>query len=205
MNILKSLVEAHGGGVVRQISQQFGIGEQDAASAMSALVPSLAQGMKRNMAQPRGLESLLGALGKGDHVRYVDNPAELARPDTVADGNGILGHLLGSKEASREVAAQAASRTGLDVSQLKQMLPLVAAAMMGQVSRTTGAAQVPPGSDAGGALGALGGMLGKLGGAGGTAQAGAGGGAGGMLEKFLDTDGDGLDVGDLTDLARRFF
>jgi hypothetical protein len=49
-----------------------------------------------------------------------------------ADGNGILGHILGSKDVSRQVAAQASARTGIGADVLKKMLPLVATLAMGE-------------------------------------------------------------------------
>lgn len=61
----------------------------------------------------------------------------------LTDGNNILGHLLGSKDASRNVAAQAAETTGIDVSLIKKALPMIAGLTMGAVSKS---------SDAGGSL-----------------------------------------------------
>ena len=49
----------------------------------------------------------------------------------MADGNGILGHLFGSKDLSRAVAAQAAQATGIGQQILQQMLPAIAAMIMG--------------------------------------------------------------------------
>ena len=57
--------------------------------------------------------------------------------ETTATGNSILGHLLGSKEASREVAANASAQTGIGAGILKQMLPLVATMVMGSLSKRT--------------------------------------------------------------------
>ena len=56
----------------------------------------------------------------------------------MTDGNGILGHLLGSREASREVASRAAAQTGLSVDVLKRMLPLAATLMMGAFAKQPG-------------------------------------------------------------------
>jgi hypothetical protein len=58
----------------------------------------------------------------------------------VADGNGILGHIFGSKEVSRSVAGQAAQQSGIGTDIMKQMLPIVATMVMGSLSRNTAAA-----------------------------------------------------------------
>jgi hypothetical protein len=138
MNILESILAAQGGGATRQLGQQFGLNDSQVSSALSALVPALAAGFQKNMSSPQGLDGLLGALGGGQHQRYVDNVDALAGPGTTADGNGILGHVFGSKDVSRQVASQAAAQTGIGSSVLKGMLPVVAAMMMGAMAKQVG-------------------------------------------------------------------
>ena len=98
-----------------QLAGQFGLNEDQAASAVQTLIPALAGGLQRNISQG-GLDGLLGALTKGQHQRYLDDPSTLSSPDARDDGNGILGHILGSKDVSRQVAAQASQRTGINES-----------------------------------------------------------------------------------------
>jgi hypothetical protein len=179
MNLLDAITEANGGGAVQQLARQFGLEPQQASAAVAALVPALAGGLQRNMSSAGGLAGLVDALSGGTHERYVDNPDVLAQPTTTADGNAILGHVLGSKDRSRQVAAAAAQRTGIDASVLKKMLPLVATLVMGSLSRHTKA-------DSGGgpdrAAGGLASMLGPL----------------------LDRDGDGSVMDDVTGMVGGF-
>lgn len=135
MNPLQMILGAAGGGVLNQVAGQFGLDPNQAQSAIGALLPALMGGVQNNVQQQGGLESLLGALGGGNHSQYLDDPSALASPDTTTDGNSILGHLLGSKDASRALAAQASQQTGLDSSLLKQMLPVVASLAMGALSK----------------------------------------------------------------------
>lgn len=137
MNLLETILQAQGGGAVRQVAQQFGLQENQAASAISSLLPALAGGLKNNVNQQGGLESLLGALGSGNHGRYLENPALLGQAETAQEGNGILGHILGSKDVSRQVAAQASQQTGLGADIMKKMLPVVATMLMGSLSKQT--------------------------------------------------------------------
>jgi hypothetical protein len=67
----------------------------------------------------------------------------LGEASSVADGNGILSHVFGSKDVSRQVAARAATQTGIDPAILKKMLPLAAALMMGSFARQTQGAGSP--------------------------------------------------------------
>ena len=135
MNLLESILSANGGGTVSQMANQFGLGEDQASSAIQNLLPALAGGLQRNISEG-GLDSLLGALAKGGHQRYLDDPSTLSFDKVREDGNGILEHILGSKDVSRQVAAQASGRTGINESILKQMLPAVAAMAMGALSKS---------------------------------------------------------------------
>ncbi len=181
MDLLSMLLNQGGGGAVRQLAENFGLSEDQAISAVSNLVPALGQGLARNASTPGGLEGLLGALTGGGHQRYLEDPSILGQEDTVQDGNGILGHILGSKDVSRQVAQQASDRTGVGADILKKMLPIVATMVMGNLSRQ--------------AVGSPG-----------TAQAGpAGGDLMGMLGQFLDSNRDGSVVDDVLGMASRFF
>lgn len=135
MDLLQAVLNAQGGGAVNKLSNQFGLGEGQTVSALQALLPAIAGGMQRNAQQEGGLESLLGALMSGHHQRYVDDPDAVDPGEVREDGNGILGHLFGSKEVSRQVASHASAQTGIDSSILKQMLPVVAAMAMGALSK----------------------------------------------------------------------
>jgi hypothetical protein len=134
MDLLETLMKAQGGDSLRELASQFGLGERQTASAVENLLPALAGGLRRNISQG-GLDNLMGALAKGQHDRYLDDPSVLRSETAREDGNGILGHILGSKTVSREVASRASANTGISESILKKMLPLVAAMAMGAMSK----------------------------------------------------------------------
>ncbi len=179
MDILKDIMNAQGGGAVQQIGSQFGLGDQQAASALSALVPALAGGLHRKAQADGGLGSLTSALSTANTQQYIDNPQALTDPAAVSDGNNILGHLLGSKDASRDVAAQAAAQTGISANVMKRMLPLAATLLMGALSRRAGGAF--PGGLGGGS--GITGMLGSL--LDGKREGGMGGDLSGALGKLM--------------------
>ena len=164
MNILDSIMNTGNGAAVRQLGSQLGLDEQQTASALSALVPALSAGLRKNVQSRDGLSGLVSALSGGAHQRYIDDPAVLGEADAVADGNGILGHLFGSKDVSRQVAAQAGAQTGLGPDVMKRMLPLVATLVMGAMSRQAasgGGSPLASGTGATGLLEMLGGALDK--------------------------------------------
>jgi hypothetical protein len=188
MNLLDLVLNANSGSTVSQLASQFGLGENQASSAIQSLLPALAGGLQRNISQG-GLDDLLGALTKGQHQRYLDDPSTLTSASARDDGNKILGHILGSKDVSRQVAAQAATRTGISESVLKQMLPAVASLAMGALSRQTASSSGAPA------------------GLPGLSAATSGGGAGilGMLTPLLDRDRDGSVVDDVLGSVSRLF
>ncbi len=182
MSILETILKANNGGLVKQVAGSLNLNEGQAGAAIAHLLPALTEGMKKNVEKPNGLEALLGAIKTGGHDRYVEQPEKVTADDAISDGNGILAHLLGSKDVSRKVASQAAASTGLDTSVLKKMLPMVATMAMGTLSKES----------KGGALSAL---------LGGSQQQSP---AAGLLGAFLDKDKDKSAVDGLLGLAKRF-
>lgn len=138
-DLINMVLGSNNSGAVEQISKKFNLDAAQTTNALGQLLPSLKQGMQQNTQQQGGLESLLGDLSNSKNEQYVDQPERLAEPQAVDNGNAILGHLLGSKETSRQVAEQAASNTGIDSGILKQMLPLAASMFMGSLSKETNA------------------------------------------------------------------
>lgn len=215
MNLLEMIMQAQGGGAVKQMAQQFGIGEDQAQSAIGAVLPMLAGAMQQNV-QSGGIEGLLGALQGGQHQRYLEDPSALFSQQGVEDGNGILGHLLGSKEVSRQVASHASAQSGVGADVIKQMLPMVAGLLMGGMSRQAntsgllgqvmGAAMGGGGGNSGG--GGIGSILGGLLGGGGAAAAApvqqAQSGVLGMLGPLLDQNRDGSALDDVLRMASGF-
>lgn len=189
-------------GGMQSLARELGVTEQQAAAGADALMPAILGGLKKQaQASPAGFDGLgglLGALGGGGLLDQVLAPQ---RTD-VGRGNDVLGRLFGSKDVSRAVAQDAASRSGLDPAVLKQMLPLVAMLVAGYVARQQPGGQPKAPPPAGG--GALGGLLGGLIGAAGGGKAAAGpGGAGGMggLLALLDANRDGNPLDDILQMV----
>ena len=158
MNITDLLLGKNSTDAVGALARQFGISEAQARDAIASMAPSLSRGMQHHAKQSTGLDSLVNALDKGNHRRYIDDPGVLGRKETVKDGNSILGHIFGSKEVSRNVAKHASQETGLGTSLLKKMLPVVATMVMGTLGKTImggGAAAAPAQQQSSGILSSL--------------------------------------------------
>lgn len=171
MNIV-DMIGGQGGQGFSALGRQFGLDDAQSRAAIEQLAPVVMAGIRRNSQSSEGVAGLLEALASGGHARHL----EAGDSDPTADGNAILGHIFGSKDVSRGVAAQAANLSGLDTGVLKQMLPVVAAMVMGALSKNMTGGAMGQGAGAGGLGSILGAVLGG--------QASSGG-AGGMLGQIL--------------------
>lgn len=219
INLLDMIMSAQGGQTAQTAGAQLGLNQQQSQSAIAALLPAISSALKQNTASPQGLAGLLGALQGGQHEQYLENPQMLGQPQTVNDGNAILGHLFGSKDVSRAVAGRAAEQTGIGSDVLKKLLPLVATMAMGSLSKQTKAPTMQSaltgmamqhlmGGGNQSAGGGLGGILSAV--LGGKAkqqrqavaqQQQAHQNGMGMIGKMLDADGDGSMMDDILKMA----
>ncbi len=158
------------------IGQQFGLTEEQTRAAFDALTPVVASGVRRSAQSPNGLQDILNSALNGGHGVSLDT--------AQASGNDVLGQIFGSKDVSRGVAQQLSATSGIGAAVLKQLLPIVASIVMGQVAKKMGGSSAPSSSGGGG----LGDILGEILG-GGQQQApqssGPGGGFGDILKDIL--------------------
>jgi hypothetical protein len=137
MDLLELLKQSGGQSSLGGLASGLGLSSSKANDLVGALGPALLQGFKKQVEPKGGLSALQGALQGGNHERYLDDANLMSAADSVSDGNKILGHLFGSKDVSRNVAAKAAESTGIDASLIKKALPLLAGLAMGAMSKNT--------------------------------------------------------------------
>ncbi|MFZ3174483.1 MAG: DUF937 domain-containing protein [Thiobacillus sp.] len=182
-------------GGLQSMARELGVSETQAASGAEALIPAILGGFKKQaQAQPTGLEGLGGLLGQLGGGGLLDNVLAPQSTD-VSQGNNVLGQIFGSKDVSRAVAQNAASRSGLDPSLLRKMLPILAMLVAGYMAKRQGAGAAEQSSPMSGGLG---GMLGGLLGGHGAKPAGSGGSG---LASMLDMNGDGNALDDIMRMA----
>lgn len=194
MDLIDLITQAQNGQALQGLARKYNLDEQQARAAVDELAPAVMAGIRRETQSPDDLSGLLGALASGNHRRYLEGNDE----GIVDDGNSILGHVFGSKDVSRAVAARASETTGVDTGTLKQMLPAVAAMVMGALSQNAAGGQQARamGSGDGGIGDLLGQVLGGLGGAPAAktapgSQQSAGGGLDSILGQILQGGGTG--------------
>ncbi|MEP6785096.1 MAG: DUF937 domain-containing protein [Sphingomonadales bacterium] len=198
MNISDIIAQSGG---IGSIARELGIDENTAQAGVGALLPAVLGGFKgQAQASPEGLGGLMGmvqGLGGGGLLESVLG----AGASNVDAGNGVLGQIFGSKDTSRAVATDAATKTGISPDLLKQMLPLVAMLVAGYMAKQAGG-QASGGNSGGGLGGMLGSVLGGIMG-GGQRQAAPAASAEGLggLASMIDMDGDGNPLNDIMGMA----
>ncbi len=172
MDLMDLLMKSGAGNSVGELAGSIGVGDSQAKDLIAALGPALTRSLQKQSESSGGMEALQNALSRGSHQQYIDRPELMKSEATREDGNKILGHLFGSKDVSRNVAAQAAQDTGIDAGLIKKALPLVAGLAMGALSKSS-RQDAPADSDSG-----LGGLLGSM--------LGGGSSSGGGVDDLLD-------------------
>lgn len=141
------MMQAQNGNAMDVMAKQFGLAQEQMAKATAALMPAFSTAFKRNTANPYDFSAFLTAMSSGNYAQYFEDMSKAFTPQGIADGNGLLDQLFGSKDMSRAVAAQAAQMTGVGQEIYKQMLPVMASAIMGglfkQASGQMGGTQNP--------------------------------------------------------------
>ena len=190
MDISELLNSSIGQSIVRTVAGQLGVNENQASGAVSMAIPVILAGMTKNAQSQDGAASLNNALESKHDGSLLDNLSGmlLGHPQELqSDGEGILGHVFGSKRAAVEQGI--AKKSGLSMDKIGPLLALLAPIVMaylGKEKRQTN-------TGAGGIGDLLGGLLG-----GGQQQQGRSeGGVMDMLGGLLDKDGDGNPLNDL--------
>jgi hypothetical protein len=184
--IMDMIARMGGADGIAAMAAKVGITPEQAEQAVAALVPAVTGGMAKQ-----------AQAGNGSLVDQLAGMAAAAGDGAVAHGNEILGNIFGSPDVSNAVATQAAGKTGLDISAIAALMPMVATMAASALGNGTGTVAAPAqGGLAGGLAGMLGGLLGG--------GAGAQGGAAGALMNMIDTNKDGNPLDEIMGMASAF-
>lgn len=185
-------------GGVSSIANQLGLEESQTQRGAEALLPALLGGFKKQLqTQPNAIESIGGLLGQLGGSDFLSRTLGQLTGNTGA-GDDILGQVFGSKDVSRTVADNAAQSSGLNVEQLKKMLPMLAMMVAGFMAKQRSGESTEEV-----ASGGLGGLLGGL--LGGAAQQPSSSGKSGLsgLVSMFDLNGDGNPLDDIVRMMKK--
>jgi hypothetical protein len=134
------------GGHTDQIAEALGADPGATAKAIQAAIPMLVTGMAKNAQQPGGADALHNALEQHDGS-ILDSAlnvfSELQSGQGGGIGGSILGHILGNNRGAAEQGLAQAS--GLDLSQIARLLPLLAPLVLAVLGKAKNAQGLDPG------------------------------------------------------------
>lgn len=191
MSVLDLLTQQLGDdNVLSRLSNQIGADKKSTAAAVSGALPMLLGALSQNTQQSNGAQSLLGALDRDHDGSILDDIAGFLgnNPLTQGNGSGILGHILGGRQAQAENSLSKVS--GLGAGQIGQLLTMLAPIVMSALAKSRQGSNL----DANGLNDMLQNDRQRV-------EQMGGGGLGGMLGKLLDQDGDGDVMDDVAQMG----
>ena len=130
VNLFDIMRQAQGGAGLQSLSRQFGLDGQSTQRALEALLPAFSLAFLRNAQDPRAFAAMLDLMTSGRFAPAFDGSGS-AR----LGGEDILRTLFGSGDVTRRIADQASAMTGIGVQVLQQMMPVLAATLVGGMFR----------------------------------------------------------------------
>jgi hypothetical protein len=131
--LTQQLLQQLSKGGLSQISKQIGADETATKSALSTAVPLLVSALAGNASKPKGAQALHQALASDHDGSILDNLSGFLKNPLVANGAGILKHILGSKQTA--VNKGLSKTSGLSAAQIGQLLQIAAPLVMGLLGK----------------------------------------------------------------------
>jgi hypothetical protein len=138
MNLFDIMQSAQNGQAMPNLAQQYGLSLQQTQAAIDALLPAFSMGLQRQTQDPYAFGSLAQMMTVSPYARFFEAGGYGIPTEAKSAGNDVLGQLFGSREVSQAIAAQAAATSGVSQAILKQMLPVIAAMLMGGLTKSAG-------------------------------------------------------------------
>ena len=173
-----------------RISRQIGADEMKTSEGLAVSLPVLLEALNRNAERPGGAAALHEALARDHDGSIFNDLGGFLNDPSRADGDGILGHVLGGQRA--DIENRLAGKTGLDKSSIARLLQIAAPLLLGVLGRK----QRQEGFDAGNLSAWLGGQH--------QMAARSEPGLIGMVTNWLDRNDDGSVFDDLQRIAGNF-
>jgi len=205
MSPLEILAQQLSGSAMNQLSQRVGAQPQQTQAATAGIVQTLLGAMARNVQRdPSQAAKIAGALERDNHAGLLDNIGAMlggggasSQNGRAMNGMGILQHILGGKAG--RVADQVSKSSGLNTSQVAQLMVTLAPLVMGALGKSKQQTGAQGGSGIASILGAVLGGGGLFGGPQPTPQQQPAGNR--FLNAVLDRDGDGNTGDDLAQMG----
>ena len=134
MNIVDGVLSADSD-VAKQIARQFGISSEQVGSAVSALLPALAGGLKERLIGSRGA-ALSNLFSDGTLSKFDDAPESLTTPAALTQGNVILNQVFARGDLI-DIASGVAQDVGIRSGVVTNLLPIATVVLGSLVAEGT--------------------------------------------------------------------
>lgn len=197
MNVIELLQGQLDDNLIQQLSQHIGAqSTEQTEAAASGIISTLVAGLNKNASTPEGANALVSAIDRDHDGSILEDVAgfllggKQASNANALNGAGILGHILGGKQSN--VSDMIGKATGMDSGQITKLMislaPMVLAAL-GKARSKEGLGVENIGSVLSGSVNSPVNQRQEM----------------GVLQRFLDADGDGSVMDDIADMGMKFF
>jgi hypothetical protein len=130
-NLADILAQAQSNQGFDAFARQFGMAPDQIKTAMDALLPAFSLGLNRATQSPADMANLFGLFASGpNYAKMFENPLAAGQP-MIAAGQEALTRIFGSQDLTQAIAQQTALATGMGQEVMKQVMPMMAALLMG--------------------------------------------------------------------------
>lgn len=197
MNVIELLQGQLDENLIQQLSQHIGAeSTEQTEAAASGIISTLVAGLNKNAATPDGATALVSAIDRDHDGSILEDVAgfllgsrETSNSSTL-NGAGILQHILGGKQSNTQDMLGKA--TGLDTAQIGKLMialaPMVLAAL-GKARKQEEVSSENIGDLLSGSVKSQVNQQQEM----------------GLLQRFLDADGDGSVMDDIANMGMKFF
>jgi hypothetical protein len=169
------------------LAEAIGADQSATQNATRAALPLLLGALQRNASSPDGAAALQGALERDHDGSVLDSLGDLIRDPSMTSGAGILKHAFGGKQSAVERGVGQSS--GLSPAQVSRLLTTLAPMVMGMLGKARREKEL----DAGGLADMLTGER--------RAAESSAPDLASLAGLLIDSDGDGLDLGDISKIG----
>lgn len=197
MNVIEAIQAQMSPQMISQLTRSIGAESNDQTeAAISGVVNTLVAGLSRNAQQPGGAAALVSAIDLDHDGSILENLAGVllgggqAQNNRTMNGAGILRHILGNNQAP--TTDMLSKVTGLNNGQIMKLMVTLAPVVLGALGKFRNQQNLNTGGMAD--------LLNK------TVNTQSNQGQGmGMLQRFLDSNGDGSVIDDIANIGMGLF
>lgn len=137
-DLFEMIMSQMGDDTVNAMSERVHENPSNTQRAIQNAIPILANALARNSSNPEGASSLLGALDRDHDGSILDDMGGFLSNPAVANGAGILKHVLGSNRSKVENYLSKSSGISLgSAGNLLEMLAPILMGFLGKQNRST--------------------------------------------------------------------